>query len=193
MTHRITKVDEASPRLPVTLEEVKAHLRVTIDAEDALLRMYLTGAAEWVEEVTHRAVTQRSYLVVRDTFPTARPWKLPLGYVASITSVKYLDTDGAEQTWSSSLYTLDNASDQAARLLPIPGQAWPSVGDYPSSARVTMVAGWSTANVPFTIRLAILQRVAQLAESRAPGDPESEEMERATRTALAPYVLPIWA
>lgn len=192
MTHRITKVDSGAGALPVTLDEAKAHLRVTEDDEDALISIYLRGAVEWAEEVTHRAISQQSYLVVEDDFPRTR-WKLPLGYVASITSIKYLDDDGAEQTWSSSLYHLDNSSDSAATVRPIPTESWPDVGDYPSSARVTMVAGFSTTNCPYSLRMAILQRIGQLSESRAPGDPEADEMERATRDLLAPYVLPIWA
>ena len=192
MTHRITKVSEAAPQLPVTLAEVKAHLHITIDTEDSLLNMYLNGAIEWCEEVTHRAITQRSYLIVRNKFPVLK-WRLPLGYISSITSVTYLDTNGAEQTFAASNYTLDNASDSAAVLQPVPGSSWPNIGEYPSSARVTVVAGWSTDNVPWAMRLAILQRVGQLMESRAPGDPELDVMERATRLQLAPWVLPIWA
>lgn len=193
MTHRITRVAGSSaPQLPITLETAKLHAHITVDAEDEVLRQYLSGAVEWCEEVTHRAITQRSYLIVRDKFPR-KFWRLPLGYIDSITSIVYLDTNGAQQTWSTSSYTLDNASDSAATVRPVPSQSWPSIGEYPSSARMTVVAGWSTDNVPWSLRNAILQRFGQLVESRAPGDPEEQAMEQATRILLAPWILPIWA
>lgn len=192
MTHRITRADSTVPEMPVTLEQVKQHLKIEHDDEDALFRMYLVGAVEWCEEITHRAIAQRNYLVVRDTFPSTF-WRLPLGYVDSITNVQYIDTDGATQTWDASNYSLDNDSDSAARLRPVPTTSWPDVGEYDSAARVTCVAGWTVPNCPYAIRTAILQRVGQLSESRAPGDPDADAMERATRMMLAPWVLPIWS
>lgn len=194
MTHRITRVSGADPQLPVTLEQVKAHLRITQDAEDELLNLYLIAAVDWCEEVTHRAINQRSYLVVDDDFPSG-DWRLPLGYIDSITSVQYIDSAGATQTWTASPeeWQLDNASDSAARLSPKPNFSWPDVGEYPSAARVTLVAGWSVDNVPTSIAMAVLKRIGQLYESRAPGDPEADIEEAATRSILAPWVLPIWA
>lgn len=193
MKQRVTKVaGQASPQRPVTLEEVKAHLRVTVDSEDGLIMSYIDAALAWCEEESRRAITQRSYLVVADDFPVGG-WHLPKGYVSSITSVQYIDSDGATQLWASTNYILDNASDYQARLRPVPGTAWPDVGDYDSAARVTMVAGWATANVPYSVKQALLLKIAHLYEHRAPGDAEGDSVEKAARDLLAAWILPIFS
>ncbi len=115
---RVTTTGEIG-QLPVTLEEAKAHLKITGDEEDELLRNYLTGAFEWATESARRAIVKREYLVQRDDFPIGT-WDLPLGRVISITSVKYIDADGVLQTWTSSPlpYEVDLDTDFAPRLRP---------------------------------------------------------------------------
>lgn len=192
MTHRITKVAGDEPQLAVTLEQAKQHLSITTDALDELIMLNLQIAHDWAEDFTHRAIAQRSYLIVADVFPVAA-WRLPLGYISSITQIQYLDTDGNLQVWDSANYSLDNLSNSAARLRPIPTQTWPDVGEYDSAARLTVVAGWTAVDVPYPIRAGILQKLAVLFEARAPGDPEADAIERAARNLLRPYELPVWA
>lgn len=194
MTHRITRSDAVAPQLPVTLDELKSHLKIETDAEDDLLAAYLETGVEWAEEFTHRAISKRNYLVVDDRFPlSGNAWKLPLGKVQSIASVQYIDSAGATQTWTASNYTLDNDSDSCARLRPVPTQDWPDIGEYDGAARVTMQAGWNAADVPYTVRQAILLYCGMIAEHRAPGDPEAEPTERAAERLLQRWELPIWA
>ena len=85
--------------------------------------------------------------------------------------IEYIDVDGNTQTWSSALYESDLDSDFQGRLRPLRNETWPSTGDYFAAARVTITAGWSTADVPFTVKQALLMKVADLYEVRAPGDP----------------------
>jgi uncharacterized phiE125 gp8 family phage protein len=180
--------------MPVTLEDVKAHLRVTVDAEDSLLATYLAGALAWAEERTRRAIVQRAYLIVQDAFPYG-DWQLPLGHIASITNIQYIDTDGATQTWGGSPlpYSLDNASNHMARLRPTPSESWPTTGDYLSAARVTVTAGWSTDDIPYTVKEAILLKVGALNETRVPGDPEMQDIEDAALALLSGWMLPVFA
>lgn len=192
MAQRITRVAGDPPQLPITIEQAKAHIRSTSDTEDEILETYINAALEWAEERTNRAIAQRSYLVVNDKFPLTGWWALPLGYVDSITSVQYIDTNGATQTWSSANYELDNASDYQARLRPVPAQSWPSIGEYLSAARVTMVAGWAVDDVPYTVRQAVLMMVANFDEGRAPGDPDGMHIERAAEALLSAWRLPFF-
>lgn len=189
MIDRITKLDSPNAQPPITINTFKQHSRYELDLEDALIQLYMGAATEWAEEQTRRAIMQRNYLVVRDRFPTTI-WSLPLGYVNSITAVKYLDSDGAEQTWDSANYVLDNASNHEARLYPKPGYSFPTIGDYLSSARVTMVAGWTAANVPYTIREALLLKTASFFDVRAPGDPNPMVLEAAALKLLQGWSLP---
>ena len=189
---RVTITGEPG-ELPITLEEVKGHLKITVDAEDALLRSYLRAAFEWATESARRAITKRTYVVTRDAFPLS-VWDLPLGRVQSITSVKYIDADGVLQTWTASPlpYEVDLATDFSPRLRPKGTESWPVTGDFLGAAQVTLVAGWDQVNIPFTIRSAILLKVAELEQMRAPGDPEGEAIASAADTMLANWTLPIW-
>jgi len=189
---RVTTTGEIG-QLPVTLEEAKMHLKITVDEEDELLRNYLTGAFEWATESSRRAIVKREYLITRDRFPLGT-WNLPLGRVASITSVKYIDADGLLQTWTSSPlpYETDLDTDFAPRLRPKRDESWPTTGDFLSAAQLTIQAGWTQENIPFTVRSAILLKFAELEQTRAPGDPESESIMSAASMMLSNWTLPIW-
>ncbi len=190
---RVTTTDEIG-QLPVTLEEAKAHLKITVDEEDELLRSYLQGAFEWATESTRRAIIQRDYLITRDRFPVG-VWGLPLGRVASITAVKYIDADGILQTWTGSPlpYEVDLDTDFAPRLQPKTNESWPSTGDFMSAAQITLKAGWTQADIPFTARSAILLKFAELEQTRAPGDPDAASIMSAAALMLANWTLPIWS
>ncbi len=192
MIDRITKTaDTAGIQLPVTLEMVKAHLRVTGDDEDALLRAKLDAAVQWAEETANRAIVLREYLVTRDAFP-AGFWPLPLGRVATIVNVQYIDVDGVTQTWSGSPlpYETDLDTDYTPRLRPRSTSAWPTIGSNWGAARITLTAGWAVDDLPWTLKEAILRKVADLDEARAPGD---EEPLDSALDLINPWILPSWA
>jgi uncharacterized phiE125 gp8 family phage protein len=189
---RITKIaSAAAPQYPVTLEEIKAHLKIETDLEDALITSYLIAAVDWASEALNRAVAQESYLVVRDTFPVSA-WRLPLGKVVSITSIEYVDSNGVTQNWNPSPieYQLDNDSDYQARLRPKSGFTWPDTGEYLSAARVTLVAGWTPTQLPFTVKQAVLLKIASMFETRGPGDEDSEPIDNAAQMLLSGWKLP---
>lgn len=182
------------PQPAVTLEEVKAHLKVTIDAEDELLKIYIDAAIKWCEEEANRAITPRQYRISLDRFPNF-VWVLPLGKIQSIDSIQYIDVDGAQQTWSASPqeYEADLETDFRPRLRPRPGFTWPTTGSYFSAAVVNVTAGWTAAQMPYTVRQAILLKVADFSEQRAPGDPTSAAIDAAAKTLLDAYRLAAWA
>lgn len=190
-TQRVTELAGTTPQPPVTLSQVKQHLRVDIDDDDDLLQTYLFGAVDWAETTMNRAVSLRQFLVTRDRFPVGL-WRLPMGKVASIESVEYIDDDGVTQTWDGSPlpYELDNASNYAARLRPARNQAWPTTGDYLAAARVTINAGWTTTTIPYEVRQSILLKVGSFYESRVPGDADPNIIDKAATDLLLAYRLP---
>ena len=192
MTQRVTRVSATTgPELAVTLNQMKAHLGITHDSQDELLRVQLVAAHEWAEEMCNRAISSRQYLTTRDKFPVGA-WKLPRGRISAINSVQYVDSDGAVQTWADSPleYESDLTTDFQPRLMPKPGFAWPSTGNYLAAARVTFTAGWSAADVPYTIRQAILLKCGVNFGTRIPGDDDPEAIENAARILLVPWTLP---
>ncbi len=73
--------------------------------------------------------------------------------IQSITSVEYVDTDGATQTLASSGYQFD----AKGRLSPSYGNSWPSTRSQYDAVTVTYIAGETHAgNVPEDIKHAML-------------------------------------
>lgn len=77
---------------PVTLAEAKEHLRVTHAEDDDLIERLITGAREFVEQQTGRALAAASYRY------TGTLKLLPL-VPAEVTSVEALQSDGV--TWEA--------------------------------------------------------------------------------------------
>jgi len=185
-------VSSPSTVLPLSLEEVKDHLRVDCDDEDALLLAYLRGEATHVEEVANRSLVTQTVDLYLDRFPASGCIDLPRSPVQSVTGVNYT-IQGATgvhgSTVSAATYTLDTAS-TPNRVVLKANQSWPSATlETDRPVRVRFVAGYGDAgsDIPETIRVAILLRVADRYEHR---ENESDGKLYATRAAerlLAPY------
>jgi uncharacterized phiE125 gp8 family phage protein len=165
---------------PITLDEAKVHLRVDDTASDTLIGVQLQAAREQVEEYTRRALMPQTWELRADRF-TALPCVTPvlterastrseirLGRVpvTSVTSVKYIDADGVEQTLSSSAYAADLTA-YPPILAPAYGESWPTARDERGAVRVRFVAGYAdAASVPAALKAAILLILADLYANR---------------------------
>lgn len=154
---------------PVTLVDMKAHLRVDGNEEDDLLRGYVVAARRLAETITKRRFITQTIRVDLDGFPDGEIviHESPLQSVSSIT---YTDTSGNSQTLSSSLYQV-NARTEPGRIAPAYQQIWPSTrcDDY-NAVTVTAVVGYGATpdTVPQGIRLAIKLLAANFYENREP-------------------------
>jgi uncharacterized phiE125 gp8 family phage protein len=144
----------AATALPITIEQARAELRFDTSDHDVRLQRYMEAAVAHIEAVTGaRLASQTVDLITTDWGDLGR---FPVAPVTSVTSVKYFDTAGAEQTLSGSVF--------AARLdglMPgldlVSGQAWPPT--FPGSAiTVRAVVGYATAPSPVVSALLILVR-----------------------------------
>lgn len=151
---------------PVSLVEAKAHLRVTGSDEDTLITALIAASREAAEHELGRALISQTWEKTLDMFPEAI--ELPNVPVQSVTSLKYLDSDGAEQTLSSSSYTLDNASDsRPAWVTPAYGRTWPDTYAEVNAVKVRYVAGWANAaTVPQAIKQWMLLNIGHWFENR---------------------------
>ena len=175
---------------PVTLAQAKQHLVIpaSFTDDDALITAYITAARQYCEHYTRRAFFERSVQLTLNHFPawdyeatvgahSRDGWfyydhffrnptiQLPKPAVQSVTSIKYVDVGGDQQTLDSSLYVLDNAA-EPARLSPAPGAYWPYTMQYrPGNVQITYVAGSYGDGVkvntcPQSIVLAMLMLIA---------------------------------
>lgn len=139
---------------PVSLLEAKAHLRVDVADDDILLVGLIKAARQWAETFTRRGFVTQEWKLLLDEFPTAQSGeagesgliRLPLPPAQSITSVQYVDSNGATQTVAAADYTLDKAG-EPARLVPAFGKSWPSARAVPNAVTVTFKAGYGTPGI----------------------------------------------
>jgi uncharacterized phiE125 gp8 family phage protein len=139
---------------PVTLAELKAHLRIDWDDEDAALAGFLTAAREQFERRAGRAVLPTQ---VRERFagwPPGRRLPLSAAPALSVQAVSYRDAGDAEQVLAG--WAGETPADPAVVLLP-DGLALPPLS--PARLRpvsVAYTAGWPTAAaVPEIVKVAI--------------------------------------
>ena len=165
-TIKITDTPAASEC--VTLAEAKAHLRVDVADDNALITALITAARLDAEGRMNRTLVETVWELQLDAFPADGCMRLHHPPVQSVTHVKYYDSTGALQTLDPAAYVLDAAS-EPARLVLAYGQSWPATYSRPGAVQVRYVAGLPVADkakVPETLKAWIKLRLATLYEHR---------------------------
>ena len=144
---------------PVSLAELKLHLRIDHSDEDELLKLILLTARESVENFTARALLSQTWDYCLNDWPDEDFIELPYGNLQSVTSVKYKDCDGTETTLTETTdYLVETNKEQKGRIVLPYGVSWPSDTLYPSNPiTIRFVCGWTKAtDVPSSIKSALL-------------------------------------
>lgn len=181
---------------PVSLSEMKAHLRVDSSDEDALISGLISAARGRVENETSRALITQTLRLTLARFPDGRTSiMIPRPALQTVSSVSYYDSDGALQTLGSSAYVVQ-ADYEPARLQLAESEVdgWPDTdSDRLDTVQITYVAGWADANaVPTPLKSAIMLIAAHLFEHReeASGGAAVKEVPMSVKPLLAPYIVP---
>ena len=164
MSYTSFAVTTAPASEPITTAEAKSQLRIDSSDEDTLVDNYITVARQTLETLMRRAFITQTITLKYDSFPSRI--RLPRPPSASVTSITYVDTDGATQTWDSANYVLDSQVEPAS-IQPAYGVDYPNTRTQPNAVTVTYVAGYGSASdVPESIRLAIRLLVGSYYENR---------------------------
>jgi len=171
---------------PITLAEVRQHLRLPEnEAEDTLLSSLITTARSYCEHHTRRALVQQTLEVYLDRFPSPDPIELPCPPLQSVIEIGYKNSTGEEAILSPSDYLVD-ADCEPGRILPAVGTNWPAFTAYPASpVRIRLVAGY--AELPVSIRLAMLLLIGHWYENREATGTASSVIDFSVHSLLAPY------
>ncbi|GAB4525464.1 MAG: head-tail connector protein [Amphiplicatus sp.] len=169
---------------PVSLDEAKAHLRVTHGEEDGLIAVYLMAARRAVEARTGLAVLAQTWRLVLDRAPPA-PLALPRGPVASVSAVETVMRDGSASLVPPDLYDVETGL--GARLAP--RGPWPHTDRLIGGVRIEFAAGWpDAAAVPEEIRHAIRLLAAHFYEHReAVATERAAALPQAVEALLSPF------
>lgn len=131
---------------PVTTSEAKAHVRVDISDDDALIGTLITSAREYVEETARRSLVTQTWKLYLDRWPGVDYITLPRPPLQSVTSVKYTDKDGVQTTWANSNYLVDSDS-EPGRIVLAYDVSWPDTVELRpmNPIEVVFVAGYGAA------------------------------------------------
>lgn len=164
MNFRQLKVVTDASAWPVSLVELKSHLRKTESDEDTLLTALIPTATVMVENHTGRSLAARTLRMRFDHFP-CRPSGITLWYphVASISNVKYVDQNGVEQTLDPSIYDADIDGSIYPRVTLAWNQTWPVYRPMTGAIRIEYVTG---SAAPTPLKQAIMMMAADLYENR---------------------------
>lgn len=152
---------------PIGLEEAKQHLRVFVNDDDAMIARLIAGARAACELATGRQLVTATWELRLDGFPSGlEPIYLPLGKLQSVTHVKYLDSDGTEQTFSSANYRVGSYREPAEVTLAY-GQSWPALRGVRDQVTVRFVCGYGAAeSVPQLLKQGMLLMIGTLYAGR---------------------------
>jgi uncharacterized phiE125 gp8 family phage protein len=152
------KLKTAPALTPITLAEVKAHVRVDHSDDDAMLQTMIDAAVSYVDGysgVLGRCMIEQTWELYYDAFPCG-DLLIPLGKLISVTSVEYVDpVTELYVSWDAANYEIDNVS-LDGWVIPVNG--WPIIMDTSNAVRVTFKAGYgaTAADVPAAIRQAMM-------------------------------------
>lgn len=166
---------------PLSITEVKLHLRVDFADDDVLIGLLITAVRQYCEHLTARSLCTQKWALVMDCFPGSlgyasnwgQPNSLPgnavlleKGPVQSIDSITYIDMASATQTMASSDYVAD-MSGQLTRITPRFGKIWPIALPQIASATINFTAGYGVAAaVPEGLKSWMKLRIGTLYENR---------------------------
>lgn len=130
---------------PVSLADLKLHLRVDTTAEDDLIAGLGVTARQYAETFTQRAIPIQTWDYKLDRFPCLSEFYLPNAPCISVTSITYVDTNGDSQPLATSVYDTDlpvGPYARAGRIFLKYGQSWPQTRCIPNAVTVRFVAGY---------------------------------------------------
>lgn len=148
-----------SAELPLTLAQVKAHLRVDDDDEDTLLVTYLRAAVAYAESFMGRALVDQTFDYYFDAFPTGSI-SLPRSPLIEVLEFVSEGTAFAD-------YQTDFAVEPGRVYLAV-GSSWPTPLGSTNVGRIRFRAGYvdltgsPTGEVPSDILAAVLLIVGTL-------------------------------
>lgn len=148
----IEVLEPPSVRL-VTLAEMKQHLRVDHDDDNALIEAYMTAAERRIDgpsSITGRAVRPQRLRVTMGGFSDRIC--LPFPPLISVERISYLDSNGDELEFAQSgqWRVIGIGNEQGGEIVPEYGVEWPSLlatAD-PDLVRIDFTAGYYSARSP---------------------------------------------
>ena len=179
------KVTTAPATEPITLAEAKSQCRIetSFTDDDTWLNTVITVVREQAEDLLNRALISQTITMVSNEFEDVI--ELPQPPLVSVTSIKYYDSDNAQQTLAASEYQVNNYSEPGEITL-ASLSAWPEVYERFDAVEIIYVTGYAdAAAVPTSIKQGMLMMLTDLYDNRSQaGDPNGRSITRKSALSL---------
>ena len=149
----------------ISLAEAKSFLRIDsdYDDDDNYITSLINVATNVVEEFTRRRLLTQTYNLYFDEFP---PYiDLQVGDVASVTFIKYYDTNNTEQTLHGSNFDVDTKV-RPGRIYESETGNFPNTYERPNAVEVEFIVGGTASDVPEPIKMAMYLIIGRYYENR---------------------------
>lgn len=176
---------------PITLADIKAHLRIEGASEDVVLSSLVLTSRLHIETALGLALVAQGWTLTLDAWPASGVLHLPIRPLLSVDAVRVLPSSGAATLLHPSTYVVDTTG-WRGRIVRAFGSDWPQPGKAANGIEIDLTAGFGPAasDVPAPIRQALLLLTAHWYERRDPIDIGSERanIPAAVSSLLMPFV-----
>ncbi len=151
---------------PVALDELRDHVRVEHNEEDAYLSALIPVSRSAAERYIDGIISDRSFTLYMANFEEFITLPMRPLQVDSVV-IAYTDDDDIEQNITNDNLLVDWGV-FSAKVMPVWGESWPVVKDGKDKVRVTFTSGFAAAegSVPPDIKHAIMMIAATLYDQR---------------------------
>jgi uncharacterized phiE125 gp8 family phage protein len=189
-----TKVITAPTYEPISAADVAEYIRVDDLAQDELLlEGMITAARQYLEQYLSRPIATQTLE------EALTGWADPIvldSSLQSVTSIKYLDLNGAEQTLAANQYLVDTYS-EPAQVTPAYNVEFPELYAVPNNVKVRYVAGYTSGGspdlnpMPKPLRFAMMLIIGDLYANREAGGDKAYQINPTVQSLLQFYRLNI--
>lgn len=143
------RVTTAPVYRPVSVSEMKTHLRVTGSGDDTYIGLLIDAAVEHCQDIQDRAYVTQTITLTRDNFPDCGHIYLPRAPLQTVTSVTYTPLSTETPTvFASASYRVDTAT-EPGRIVLKDAYDWPTDELLEANGLVVIyVAGYGVATGP---------------------------------------------
>lgn len=164
---------------PVTVAEVKSHLRITLDDEDTDIEAYAKAARQAFEKFSRRQLNSATYKLHLDQWEPEIV--IPIYPVTSISSITYKDSNGTDQSFTD--YEVNVKSTPAVIYI----KSYPSLHQYKApKISITFVAGGGTID-PLILQAIKLQAASWYRNRENDTDQEYHQLPVGFRDIINQY------
>jgi len=183
-------IEELPDEEPVTLEELKDHMRITEVDDDKVLAGMIVAARQGAEKYTKRSLVEQTWKMKMDSFPYGNrgPWfegvvqgpvssarncrqiLIPIPPLKSVTHIKTYSNTDVETTFDSDNYqvsTYNGLYAKPGKITLRDGVVWPTFERNADGIEIQFISGYGEPDdVPELIKLAIKEEAAYRYENR---------------------------